>query len=145
MSIESKHRGSWAELTACTYLLSEGYEVFRNVSVCGPIDLLACKDGEILRIDVSSSSFKQLSPEQVQMGVVILRVYEDGRCEFEIDRLDRIRAILAEVADLTPKDAAEALNQRGITTPTGAQWMPGTVASMRGRYITRPFEVAGHG
>lgn len=47
-----KHRSGQTELIACAFLLGEGYEVFRNVSACGPIDLIACKGMETRRIEV---------------------------------------------------------------------------------------------
>ena len=38
--MEKKHRGAWAELVACGWLLKEGYEVYRNVSPHGVCDIL---------------------------------------------------------------------------------------------------------
>lgn len=49
-----KHRGALSELRACVWLLEQGYEVFRNVSDCGPIDLMAVKGTEAIRIDVKT-------------------------------------------------------------------------------------------
>jgi hypothetical protein len=36
-----KHVGARSELIACEWLLAQGYEVFRNVSAHGPIDIIA--------------------------------------------------------------------------------------------------------
>ena len=49
-----KHRGAQAELTACAWLLSQGYEVFRNVSQHGVVDLVAIhpENGETILVDV---------------------------------------------------------------------------------------------
>ena len=54
--MDSKHRGAYSELIASTYLLSLGYEVFRNVSQHGPADLVAWnpKTNETIFIDVKS-------------------------------------------------------------------------------------------
>jgi Holliday junction resolvase len=82
-TVPIKHRGSWAELTACSYLLSEGYEVFRNVSMCGVIDIVGIKGETVRRFDVKyigGGSSVQLSAEQVQAGVELLCVGADGQC-----------------------------------------------------------------
>jgi hypothetical protein len=140
----AKHRGAHAELIACAWLLEQGYEVFRNVSACGSADLIACKDGELLRIDVSSGRrtarmgfYRHLRPEQKRDGVTFLYVDERGRCELIADRDRRLaeeaRASLAEVAGLLPGLAAEQLNLRGIRTPNGARWMAGNVTQWRQR------------
>jgi hypothetical protein len=47
MSILTKHRGAHSELTACAFLLSEGYEVYRNVSQHGYADLIAIKERQV--------------------------------------------------------------------------------------------------
>lgn len=41
MNIPIKHKGAHAELRASAWLLSQGYEVFRNVSQHGPVDIIA--------------------------------------------------------------------------------------------------------
>jgi hypothetical protein len=41
-----KHKGARSELVACAWLLCQGYEVFRNVSQHGLMDIIAIKDGE---------------------------------------------------------------------------------------------------
>lgn len=54
--ITSKSRiGDISELVAVTWLLNQGYEVFRNVSSVGPIDLIALNSGELLKIDVKTA------------------------------------------------------------------------------------------
>jgi hypothetical protein len=53
--IKGKHRGAHAELRAAAWLLEQGYEVFRNVSGHGKIDLVAVKDGEVRFFDVKAS------------------------------------------------------------------------------------------
>lgn len=52
----TKHRGAISELTACSWLLEKGYEVFRNVSQHGVADLVAInrETQEILQIDVKT-------------------------------------------------------------------------------------------
>jgi len=47
-----KHKGAHCELVATAWLLKEGYEVFRNVSQHGIIDVVAMKDGLLHKFDV---------------------------------------------------------------------------------------------
>jgi len=74
MTIHRKHLGTRAELIACSWLLKEGYEVFRNVSPHGLIDVIAIKNGVILKLDVRSSgddkNFARLTAIQTQEGGV---------------------------------------------------------------------------
>jgi hypothetical protein len=84
--IHQKHRGAYSELVAATWLLARGYEVFRNVSSHGPVDLIAMRDGEMFKIDVKTcerfpKSIPQLTTEQHALGVKLLAVYADGNCE----------------------------------------------------------------
>lgn len=54
--MHQKHKGARSELLACAWLLERGYEVFRNISPHGPIDLVAIKDGkDIFYFDVKST------------------------------------------------------------------------------------------
>jgi hypothetical protein len=88
------HQGAVSELRAAIWLLNQGYEVFRNVSAHGPMDLVAIKGQEILRLDVKTlekhiSSFK-LTPEQGVIGVLPLNVSKDGT-DFRIDTTPRLK------------------------------------------------------
>jgi Holliday junction resolvase-like predicted endonuclease len=55
--IKQSHRGCAAELIAVNHLLSEGYEVFRNVSSHGPTDIVGwkIKTNEVHFFDVKYS------------------------------------------------------------------------------------------
>lgn len=46
--------GAIAELTVCADLLNKGYEVFRSVSQSCSCDMVAMKNGELKRVEVSS-------------------------------------------------------------------------------------------
>lgn len=50
-----KHRGAISEIAASAWLLEEGYEVFRNVSSAGPIDIVAIRGAETIRVDVKTA------------------------------------------------------------------------------------------
>jgi hypothetical protein len=85
--MHSKHRGAHSELTACLWLLEQGYEVFRNISQHGIADVVAFRGDEILKIDV-----KTLGPPSVrgrplqgpdQDGVAFVYV-RNGDCELDL-------------------------------------------------------------
>ena len=81
-------KGDLAEYYAVTWLWDNGYEVFKNASSCGPIDMIAIKDGQSLLIDVktSDSSGKvqdKRTNEQIKMGVIFLLFNKQTRkCRF---------------------------------------------------------------
>ena len=58
--------------------------------------------------------------------------------EFDAYRKQRVvkhmRSALTEIAGMPPKEGADQLNQRGITTLNGAKWSPGLVVQMRQRF-----------
>ena len=89
MTIHRKHLGTRAELIACSWLLKEGYEVFRNVSPHGLIDVIAIKNGVILKLDVRSSgddkNFARLTAIQTQEGIFRLKVFSNGDCEIDFN------------------------------------------------------------
>lgn len=102
-----KHLGAHNELIACTWLLQQGYEVFRNVSPHGgDVDIIAIRGSETLYLDAKSAQYtkdkkpsehaNRLKASQIAAGVKRLNVYADGHC-----------AIVDEVVAL-----AEALHQR---------------------------------
>lgn len=49
--MDTNRLGDLRELLLCAKLLKNGYEVFRNVSSVGGIDIVAIKDEEIFLID----------------------------------------------------------------------------------------------
>lgn len=54
--MNKKHKGARSELRAAAWLLTRGYEVFRNVSQHGPVDLVALdlKADVMMKIDVKT-------------------------------------------------------------------------------------------
>ena len=99
-----KHRGAYSELIASAWLLEKGYEVFRNLSDRGPIDLIAVKGDKCLFVDVKTVLVRlgkkgkisiarrsqRLTEKQVELGVRALFVTPDGLCDWHIQRLDDI-------------------------------------------------------
>ena len=115
--VPQKHRGGWAELVACAWLLELGYEVFRNVSAVGPIDMVAIKGKETLLIDVKHTNVKVtkkgqfaasgpvLKPHQRKKGVIPLYVSADGICSFSLDLWPELYAetLNGALDDMAPK------------------------------------------
>lgn len=53
----SNRRGDVAELVASAYLLEKGYEIFKNTSCVGPVDIVALSpEGEMMLIDVKRAT-----------------------------------------------------------------------------------------
>jgi len=85
--------GATSELKAAAWLVEQGYETFRNVCSHGPVDFVAIKDGELLKLDVKTArmihrgsedrrgSAFRLKPKQEAMGVKALLVWDDGSFE----------------------------------------------------------------
>ncbi len=82
------HRGPWAETVATAYLISEGYQVFRNVEPVGQIDLVAVKNGQAFFFDVkfapvldgAPGTRTKLTDAQGDMGVNAIYVDSAGQC-----------------------------------------------------------------
>lgn len=74
--------GARSELLTCAWLMSLEFQVFRNQSARGPVDLVALDraTGEIILIDVKTNSttnpttYFALTEEQARLGVRILVV-----------------------------------------------------------------------
>jgi hypothetical protein len=75
--MHDKHRGCRAELIAALWLLENGYEVFRNVSAHGYVDVIGLKEGVATLFDVKSGSCRR-SSEQIALDVRILVVDGNG-------------------------------------------------------------------
>ncbi len=100
--MDKKHLGARSEMIAVSWLLKLGYEVFRNVSQHGPIDLIAFKynnDGfEQLLLDVKSNSYKsdgspiksRITEEQRRIDVKIINVYPDDLCIIDYNPVDSV-------------------------------------------------------
>ena len=85
-----KHRGAWAELIACAWLLENGYDVFRNVSQHGEIDIIGTKDGDVTYFDVKTvyklkQSGSRLSPAQIAVGIKPIYITRNGECRIDFD------------------------------------------------------------
>lgn len=86
-------KGAVSELAACIWLLSNNYEVFRNVTPNGKIDIVAVKGDELIKIDVKSAHFRKgrliidrrFQLEAIKLGIKVLYVFGDSHCEWAED------------------------------------------------------------
>ena len=76
-----KHKGARNELAATVWLLDQGYEVFRNISQHGAVDIIATRNGEIVFIDVKArhpsstgAVGARATEEQYERGVKFLYI-----------------------------------------------------------------------
>ena len=88
----AKNRGGFSELVACAWLMSLGYDVFRNTSDNGPIDMVAVDrdTGETVFVDsktITPTSVKSVrkngykrSPKQKALNVRIVGVTHESEC-----------------------------------------------------------------
>jgi Holliday junction resolvase-like predicted endonuclease len=95
--MDTAHKGAQSELIACAWLLSQGYEVFRNVAATGAIDIIAMRDGELHYFDVKSVAYGVRVPflkqKQVELGVRRI-----------------VQAIAAIVTFVTPKSTCSVVS-----------------------------------
>ena len=86
--MDRKHVGAHNELLASVWLLKQGYEVFRNVSQHGLVDIVAMKDGATVLFDVKQAAFTidgkksqaTLTAGQIALEVKVINVYPDATC-----------------------------------------------------------------
>ena len=89
-------KGQYSEFVAAAWLIKQNYLVYIKTQDNDPIDLLAVNrsTGETLKLDVKSVSIRKSGPKkgyrisrivnehQKKIGVKLLYVYDDGRCDF---------------------------------------------------------------
>jgi len=76
-------KGDYSELLASAWLLKQGYEVFRNVSSVGPIDIVAVNEDETILIDVKTCSLRK-DYDVITLGASALNKTAKG---FDVKRL----------------------------------------------------------
>ena len=89
-------KGQRSEFIASAWLVSINYLVYVKTQDNDPMDLVAIhrNTGDVLKIDVKSVSFRKTwkpgtrisrctNKHQKKLGVIILYVDKDGRCEFK--------------------------------------------------------------
>ena len=85
--MDTGNKGALNELIASTWLLKQGYHVFRNLSAYGPVDLVAMKDDKVLLIDVKAGFIykgkkhpTRLTKKQLALNIKVINVYSDSSC-----------------------------------------------------------------
>ena len=91
-----KHKGARSELLACAWLLAQGYDVFRNVSQHGRVDIVAIKSGVVTYLDVKTCTPRMKAdghgplghyPQEhtiLPPGPGMLLVFPDGTCRIKL-------------------------------------------------------------
>jgi Holliday junction resolvase-like predicted endonuclease len=131
MPPRNKHTGAMSELKATIWLMEQGYEVFRNVSPHGGVDIIARHptSGEMLLIDVKTASYGERTRSdgsivrhwycraqpQDNCGIKFLHVYEDGLVSWEMRETDILRGATKDISPFSsnlrtpaPKDSVDA-------------------------------------
>jgi Holliday junction resolvase-like predicted endonuclease len=88
-------KGQHSEFIAAAWLIKQNYLVYIKTQDNDPIDLIAVHrdNGEVQKFDVKSVSIRKtgrvgdrinrvLNEHQKKIGVKLLYVYDDGRCDF---------------------------------------------------------------
>jgi DNA invertase Pin-like site-specific DNA recombinase len=83
--------------------------------------------------------------EARKRGVVIggHNAQSDRNAQAALATAERLRPVMAKLADLSHRAAAEALNRRRIKTPLGGKWHSVTVQRVRSRLAATAPEAAG--
>ena len=88
--------GQHSEFVAAAWLIEQGYLVYIKTQDNDPIDLVAVhrNTGKVLKLDVKTVSIRKSGPKkgyrisrvvneyQKKIGVKLLYVYKDGKCDF---------------------------------------------------------------
>ena len=94
--ISKTMKGQHSEFIAAAWLIKQNYLVYIKTQDNDPIDLIAVHrgNGDVLKLDVKSVSIRRSGPKkgyrisrivnehQKKIGVKLLYVYDDGRCDF---------------------------------------------------------------
>jgi hypothetical protein len=87
--MDALRKGTLSELIACSWLIKQGYEVFRNICQGGPVDLVVYDPSrrEFMYVDVKTLTINagkgpreyycssKLTPKQIALGVRLLCVH----------------------------------------------------------------------
>jgi hypothetical protein len=95
INMEKIKKGQKSEFIASSWLIDNDYLVYLKTQDNDPMDLVAIHryTGDVLKVDVKSVSFRKTwkpgtricrvpSKYQKQLGIIILYVYPDGKCDF---------------------------------------------------------------
>ncbi len=88
VTLSSHKKGAIGELKACVWLLSQGYQVFKNITPDGVVDLIAINGDELIKVDVKCASRlyafgPNIRNEIHSKGVRLLGVFDDGTISWQ--------------------------------------------------------------
>ena len=63
--------GARAELLVAAHLLGLGYNVFRNVAACGPVDIVAIFGSQVIEIDCKSGRSAAWRPCRAKYRAIV--------------------------------------------------------------------------
>lgn len=100
--------GAMSEILAAAWLMKRDYSVFHNLSPIGKIDLIAEREGVLIKIDVKTAPMSSVgkislsSAKNEHLGIQYLYVLPGGECMWKQDVIDK---------DMNQKRPAEAWNK----------------------------------
>lgn len=88
--LSAGEKGAISELKACIWLLALGYEVYRNVTPNGEFDIIAIKDNEIKKIDVTTATYectinRQKQEKAKKRGGCVVYILPDDTCKWDME------------------------------------------------------------
>lgn len=118
-------RGAWAKLIACSWLIEQGFVVYRNESDYGKAHLVIEIGGRFLgaRVSLTTVDFSNpakprivegcsLTAEQQDAGILEICVSHDGVCSFGRARLQEVYRAAAQQASGMADTAEGRLHPR---------------------------------
>ena len=94
LTLSKAVKGTSAEYAGISWLLKQGYHVFKNVHVTGFIDVVIFNGEKLIGVDIKSETFRKKngqkiyrkpSSKQKQYSVKLLFVKDNGECYFGND------------------------------------------------------------
>jgi len=94
LTLSKAVKGTSAEYAGISWLLKQGYHVFKNVHVTGFIDVVIFDGEKLIGVDIKSETFRKKngqkiyrkpSSKQKQYSVKLLFVRDNGECYFGSD------------------------------------------------------------
>ena len=79
------HTGAYSELSAASYFLARGYEVFRNVAASGPVDIVIMRDGKYTPIDIKSTNSAYVRADGTKCYNIKMELRLDGVWQIGFD------------------------------------------------------------
>lgn len=102
----TKQTGTIGELAVMQQLLSNGYEVFRSVGDCSHIDLIACKNHKLHRIQVKTRN-------KMKRGIIGITNATSSGIAYSDKEVDYIAIFVVELNSIAYVPVAQLLTPEG--------------------------------